>query len=508
MAELDGLGIAAVLAADAYLQVGLGGPAELHPHLHQLPHPLHIQGGEGVLLQDAPLQVGRQELALHVVAGEAEGHLGEVVGAEAEEVAVFGQLVGDEGRARGLDHGAELVIHLDALLLHHLLGHLLQPLPLGLELVDVAGEGDHHLGMDVHPLLGHVAGRLEDGPYLHLTYLREGDSCAAAPQAHHGVDLVQLLHDFQYPLLLGQLLRVAALVAKLHHLLHQFLVGREELVHGRVNETDDNRQAVHHSEDALEVLPLEGEKLIEIRLALLGGLSHDHALDKGPPLVAEEHVLGAAEADALGAEVAGPLGVLGVVGVGPDAEPAELVGIGEELGHLGGHPRLDKGQHAGHDLARRAVNGDDVAFLHLHLVDVEAAGLQVYGDGFAAHYARLAHPSRHHRSVAGLPPSGGEDALRGQHAGHVVGIGLGPHQDHLHPLVGQFLGPLGVEDNRTCGCTWRGINPLGHDDEVELAQPSLPLLVRGQAHPLLVRNSGQLAVGEHDEVLLRADKGG
>ena len=47
------------------------------------------------------------------------------------------------------------------------------------------------------------------------------------------------------------------------------------------------------------------------------------------PLVAEEHVLGAAEADALGAELARLRRVLGRVGVRAHLEPAEVVGPAE-----------------------------------------------------------------------------------------------------------------------------------------------------------------------------------
>ena len=57
-----------------------------------------------------------------VVAADAEGGLGEVVGAEAEELGLFGDLVGGEGGAGQLDHGAHHVIDGDALLLEDLLG--------------------------------------------------------------------------------------------------------------------------------------------------------------------------------------------------------------------------------------------------------------------------------------------------------------------------------------------------------------------------------------------------
>ena len=53
----------------------------------------------------------------------------------------------------------------------------------------------------------------------------------------------------------------------------------------------------------------------------------DHAPHDGQAVLAEEHVLGAAQADALGAELAGVGGVGAVVGVGPHA-PACPCGSG------------------------------------------------------------------------------------------------------------------------------------------------------------------------------------
>ena len=75
MAELDGGGIAAVLAADAQLDVGAGLAAQLGSHLHQLAHAVLIQTGEGIALEDLVVIVGAQELA-GVVTAEAEGSSG------------------------------------------------------------------------------------------------------------------------------------------------------------------------------------------------------------------------------------------------------------------------------------------------------------------------------------------------------------------------------------------------------------------------------------------------
>ena len=56
-------------------------------------------------------------------------------------------------------------------------------------------------------------------------------------------------------------------------------------------------------------------------LALVVGVGEDQPLDQ-LAAVAEEHVLGAAQADALGAEPAGAQRVLGVVRVGAHPQPA------------------------------------------------------------------------------------------------------------------------------------------------------------------------------------------
>ena len=49
-------------------------------------------------------QVGGHHPALDVVAAEAEGHLGQVVRPEGEEVGLLGDLVGEQGGPRSLDH--------------------------------------------------------------------------------------------------------------------------------------------------------------------------------------------------------------------------------------------------------------------------------------------------------------------------------------------------------------------------------------------------------------------
>ena len=87
-------------------------------------------------------------------------------------------------------------------------------------------------------------------------------------------------------------------------------VVRQELVQRRIEQADRHRQALHRLEDADEVLALERQQLRQGRLAASSSFVGQDHLPHGEDAVAvEEHVLGAAQADALGAELAGPLGV-------------------------------------------------------------------------------------------------------------------------------------------------------------------------------------------------------
>ena len=116
----------------------------------------------------------------------------------------------------------------------------------------------------------------------------------------------------------------------------------------------------------------EREQLGQGGLALVDRLAEDHLPQQEQRLVgagAVEHVLGAEQPDALGAELPGHLGVLRRVGVGAHAQRAELV---DHL-HEALEPRVFRGVHhlqrPGIDLALGAVQRDQIAFLELHVAD-------------------------------------------------------------------------------------------------------------------------------------------
>src|SRR3546814_3416264 len=108
--------VAAVLAADAELDVRPRRAAALGADHHQLADALCVERDEGVLLDQATLLVGTEEIS-GIVARQAEAGLGQVVGAEGEELGALGDLGGPQEGTRQLDHGVDAVVDLDALAL-------------------------------------------------------------------------------------------------------------------------------------------------------------------------------------------------------------------------------------------------------------------------------------------------------------------------------------------------------------------------------------------------------
>src|SRR5687768_15664486 len=83
------------------------GPAALGGGPDQFAHASYIDVHERVVFQDVGPPVVRQEAA-SVVAADAEGSPGQVVGAEAEELRRLGDLRGSQGSARQLDQLVDL----------------------------------------------------------------------------------------------------------------------------------------------------------------------------------------------------------------------------------------------------------------------------------------------------------------------------------------------------------------------------------------------------------------
>ena len=96
-----------MLTAHADFQVRSGGPAPLGAEADQFAHPIGIDHVKRVAAEESLFEVGRHHPALDVVPAEPEGHLGQVVGTEGEEVRLLGDLAGQQRGPGCLDHGAD-----------------------------------------------------------------------------------------------------------------------------------------------------------------------------------------------------------------------------------------------------------------------------------------------------------------------------------------------------------------------------------------------------------------
>ena len=457
VAELHAGGVAAVLAADAQAQVGTGGAAQLRGHLDQLAYALLVQVSERIALVDLVVVVVAQELA-RVVTAEAEGHLGQIVGAEAEELGLLGDLVGGQGRARDLDHGAHLVLHLHAGVRDQLVGgghdHVLDKL----QLLDLANQRDHDVGNDLQAgLLGDIDGGVDDSGGLHLSDLRVGDSQTAAAVTHHRVELMQAV-DHVVQLFHADL----QILGQIHDLL---FLGGQELVQRRIQVTHGHRALAHDLVHGLEVTLLVGQDLGQGLLAVLHGLGHDHLAHGLDAVGLKEHMLGTAQADALGAEVHALLGVARVVGVGEDLQLTGSVGPAHEAAEVAADGGVHGGDSLSVDVAGGAVNADPVAPLVGLAGQGELLLVVVHHDVAAAGHAAGAHAAGHHGGVAGHTAAHGQDALGHGHTLDILGAGLQTDQNHLGhgAVLHALLGVLGGEDHLAAGSARAGGQALADD---------------------------------------------
>ena len=189
----------------------------------------------------------------------------------------------------------------------------------------------------------------------------------------------------------------------------------------RVEQADGDGQPVHRFEDLDEIGPLRDAQLLECGFLGLGGVGEDHAAHDRQPVVAEEHVLGPAQADALGTELAGVGRVGTVVGVGPHRELPLADAVGPAEDHVELLRRLARRQRdlAEHDLAGGAVDRQDITLADGDPGDGEA--LTRDADLLRPDDRRLPPAAGHHRRMADEPAARGEDAFGHRHAVHVLG---------------------------------------------------------------------------------------
>ena len=189
-----------------------------------------------------------------------------------------------------------------------------------------------------------IDGGTDDGTGLHNGDLREGDGQTAAAVAHHGVELVQggddgldLGHALAH--ILGQQLDVG-------------LLSGDELVQRGIR-----KRMVTGLPSMASWIPSKSPCCMGSSqprfLTLLHGVGADHLTDGGDAVALEEHMLGAAQADALSTQLTGLGGVVGGVGIGTHPQAAELIGPAHDAAEVA----ADAGVHGGHSAVVDVAGG-------------------------------------------------------------------------------------------------------------------------------------------------------
>lgn len=108
MAELHALWIAAMFPAYPDVHVRLHTPCFLDRDPHHFPDTGFVNTLERIPVEDAHLQIPVYEFA-HIVPGESEGGLSQIIGSEAHELHFLRENIGGQGSPRELYHAPNMV---------------------------------------------------------------------------------------------------------------------------------------------------------------------------------------------------------------------------------------------------------------------------------------------------------------------------------------------------------------------------------------------------------------
>ena len=122
MAEFDAVRFAAVLAANAQLNLGARLSAEVAGDFHQATNASLIDGCERVRIHNVELGVSRKKTA-GIVPAHSQRGLCKIVCAKTEELGIACDLVRDERCARDFDHCPDEIGEFRLLFLRHFAGY-------------------------------------------------------------------------------------------------------------------------------------------------------------------------------------------------------------------------------------------------------------------------------------------------------------------------------------------------------------------------------------------------
>mmetsp|Transcript_19112 Transcript_19112/g.42232 ORF Transcript_19112/g.42232 Transcript_19112/m.42232 type:complete len:243 (-) Transcript_19112:1808-2536(-) len=239
-----------MFATDAHLHVRPRAVATGHGQFDEFAHAIFVQCHEGITRHDAFGLVLCHETP-SVVSTEAIGGLRQVIGAEAEKLRVLGQFGSLKSCPWKFNHRTNAILKVHILLFLNSCRGLVDDLFDDFELTDRGHQRYHDFD---HGKLLRRSGSTcfhcctENGTRLHLADLRISNRQATATVSQHGIGFVQLggtsTHTVHWhacsPRHVGQLgLRVG-----------------QELMQGRIKQTNRNRMTLHDLEEFGHIFPL------------------------------------------------------------------------------------------------------------------------------------------------------------------------------------------------------------------------------------------------------------
>ncbi len=228
--------------------------------------------------------------------------------------------------------------------------------------------------------------------------------------------------------------------------LENFMLGfRQEFMERRIEQADGDGQARHDFKELDEILALHGENFIQRFAAGFHGFGKNHLAHGADALGAEEHVFGAAEANAFGAEIAGGAGFVWRFGIGADFHAARSIGPFKNRCEIAGEHRLLGGDAAPEDAAGGAINGDRLAFFHDDAERRHGSGFVIDAEATGPHYAGFPHAAGNHGCMGEKPAARGENAFGGVHALNILGAGFAAHKNAGAVAGFQLLGFGGIK---------------------------------------------------------------
>ena len=174
-------------------------------------------------------------------------------------------------------------------------------------------------------------------------------------------------------------------------------------------------------------------------------------------------MLGAAQADTVGTQLAGYTSIAGRVSIGVNVHLGVLLGKVHHGSEVTAQVGIDSSYKAVIDLASATIDRNPVTFLIGLATHLDGAGLIVHLDFASTRYTALTHTTGNNGCVRGHTTTGGQDTLSNTHAAQVLGRGLQADHDHFLLARSPLLSIIGKEHNLTgCG-TGACRQTLGHD---------------------------------------------